>query len=77
MEGVLLPISDPELIFLITNSNVRHELSSSEYPLRRSQCETAAAALGKTKLRDATLAELEGNVQYSNVHKNVYMYKFM
>jgi len=64
MEGSLVPINDPELIFLIINSNVRHELSSSEYPLRRSQCETATAAMGKAKLRDVTLTELKGRTPH-------------
>ncbi|XP_041265265.1 galactokinase [Onychostruthus taczanowskii] len=56
---VLVPLSDASLAVLITNSNVRHTLTGSEYPTRRRQCEEAAAALGKSSLRDATLAELE------------------
>lgn len=55
-----MPLSDPSLAVLITNSNVRHTLTGSEYPTRRRQCEEAAAALGKASLRDATMAELEG-----------------
>ena len=60
MEGRLVPMTDPDLIVLITNSNVKHELSSSEYPVRRRQCEEAASALGVAKLRDATLQQLQG-----------------
>ncbi|NWZ82221.1 galactokinase [Poecile atricapillus] len=59
LETVLVPLSDASLAVLITNSQVRHTLSGSEYPTRRRQCEEAAAALGKASLRDATLAELE------------------
>ncbi|NXI05076.1 GALK1 Galactokinase, partial [Pachycephala philippinensis] len=59
LETVLVPLSDAGLAVLITNSNVRHTLTGSEYPTRRRQCEQAAAALGKASLRDATLAELE------------------
>ncbi|XP_009071752.1 PREDICTED: galactokinase, partial [Acanthisitta chloris] len=59
LETVLVPLSDASLAVLITNSNVRHTLTGSEYPTRRRQCEEAAAALGKTSLRDATMAELE------------------
>uniref|UniRef100_A0A674HUR3 Galactokinase n=1 Tax=Taeniopygia guttata TaxID=59729 RepID=A0A674HUR3_TAEGU len=59
LETVLVPLSDASLAVLITNSNVRHTLTGSEYPARRRQCEEAAAALGKASLRDATLAELE------------------
>ncbi|XP_057237401.1 galactokinase [Malurus melanocephalus] len=60
LETVLVPLTDASLAVLITNSNVRHTLTGSEYPTRRRQCEEAAAALGKASLRDATLAELEG-----------------
>merc|ERR1712150_19972 len=59
MDGQLVPLQDPNTLVLITNSNVKHELSNSEYPLRRQQCEAGASLLGKTKLRDATMAELE------------------
>ncbi|NWS82109.1 GALK1 Galactokinase, partial [Toxostoma redivivum] len=59
LETVAVPLSDASLAVLITNSNVRHTLTGSEYPTRRQHCEQAAAALGKASLRDATLAELE------------------
>ncbi|KFV07239.1 Galactokinase, partial [Tauraco erythrolophus] len=59
LETVLVPLTDASLAVLITNSNVRHTLTGSEYPMRRRQCEEAAAALGKASLRDATMAELE------------------
>ncbi|KAI0210734.1 Galactokinase [Lamellibrachia satsuma] len=59
MEGQLVPLQDQKVAVLITNSNVKHELSSSEYPVRREQCEKAALALGKKKLRDASMAQLE------------------
>lgn len=32
LETSLVPLSDPKLAVLITNSNVRHSLGSSEYP---------------------------------------------
>lgn len=60
LETVLVPLTDTSLTILITNSNVRHTLTGSEYPTRRRQCEEAAVALGKASLRDATMAELEG-----------------
>lgn len=60
LETVLVPLTDATLAVLVTNSNVRHTLTGSEYPTRRRQCEEAAAALGKASLRDATMAELEG-----------------
>ena len=61
MEAKLVPMTNPDLVVLVTNSNVRHELTGSEYPTRRKQCESAAAALGKPSLREATMTELEGS----------------
>ena len=60
MEGKLVPLKDPNLVILITNSNVKHELTGSEYPLRRKHCEEAAATLGKKSLREASMDELNG-----------------
>ncbi|XP_069785432.1 galactokinase-like [Narcine bancroftii] len=60
LEVIPVPISDPSLVILISNSNVRHSLGSSEYPTRRTQCLEAAKALGKDSLRDVTMAELKG-----------------
>ncbi len=58
-ETQLVPFTDPEVSVLIVNSNVKHELTGSEYPTRRKQCETAAAALGLPSLREATMSRLE------------------
>ncbi|GAB1297075.1 Galactokinase [Apodemus speciosus] len=58
-ETSLVPLSDPKLAVLITNSNVRHSLGSSEYPVRRRQCEEVAQALGKESLREVRMEELE------------------
>lgn len=60
LDAVPVPLRDANLAVLITNSNVRHALTGSEYPTRRRQCQEAAAALGRTTLRDVTMAELEG-----------------
>ncbi|XP_027728465.1 galactokinase isoform X2 [Vombatus ursinus] len=54
-----VPLSDPGVAVLITNSNVRHSLGSSEYPIRRRQCELAAKALGKKSLREVDMKDLE------------------
>ncbi|KAF0024975.1 hypothetical protein F2P81_021856 [Scophthalmus maximus] len=59
LEATPIPLADPSLIILITNSNVRHSLTGSEYPMRRRQCEEAACILGKASLRDATMKDLE------------------
>lgn len=55
----LVPMTDPAVAVLIINTNVKHELTGSEYPTRRKQCETAALALGLRSLRDATADMLE------------------
>ncbi|KAG9460733.1 hypothetical protein GDO78_019904 [Eleutherodactylus coqui] len=61
-----LPLTDPKLSVLITNSNVRHELTGSEYSTRKKQCEEAAKALGKETLRDASMEELEAQKDHLN-----------
>lgn len=53
-ETKLVPVNDSSVELLIANTNVRHELGSGEYAVRRSQCEEAAKILGVASLRDAT-----------------------
>jgi galactokinase len=55
----LVPMTDPSVAVLIINTNVKHELTGSEYPTRRKQCTQAAKALGVPSLRDATPVMLE------------------
>jgi len=55
----MIPLTDSIVSVLIVNSNVRHNLTGSEYPDRRRQCEKAAKLLGVPMLRDATLPQLE------------------
>ena len=55
----LVPMSDPSVALLVTNTNVKHELGSGQYATRRAQCEAAAKILGVASLRDATAAMLE------------------
>ena len=62
VEGKLVPLSDPDLVILVTNSNVKHELTGSEYPLRRKHCEEAATSMGKKSLREATMDDLKGDL---------------
>lgn len=52
-------LNDPEIVILITNSNVKHELTGSEYSSRRKQCEEAALLIKKISLRDATKKDIE------------------
>lgn len=53
-----IPLSDPSVGVLIANTNVKHELTGSEYPERRAQCEEAAQFLGVPALRDASMKML-------------------
>lgn len=61
LEGKLVPMKDPNVVVLITNSNIKHELTGSEYPTRRRQCEMSAKLMGKKSLRDASEKDLEDN----------------
>ncbi|XP_045476102.1 galactokinase-like [Harmonia axyridis] len=54
-----VPFDDPSMVILITNSNVKHSLSGSEYPTRRRQCKEAATLLGKNSLRECTLDDVK------------------
>lgn len=51
----------PDISIVIINSNVQHGLVDSEYNLRRQQCEAASKILNISKLRDATLEQLEAH----------------
>ncbi|MEO7190777.1 MAG: galactokinase [Vicinamibacterales bacterium] len=53
-----VPIADPDLVVLIVNTNVKHDLAAGEYARRRAQCEEAARGLGVPSLREATLPML-------------------
>ncbi len=55
----LVPMTDPSVAILITNTNVKHELTGGGYAQRRAQCETAAKILGVPSLRNATADALE------------------
>jgi len=55
----LVPMTDASVALLITNTNVKHELTGGEYAQRRAQCEQAAKSLGVASLRDADAARLE------------------
>jgi galactokinase len=55
----LVALDDPDIAVLVINSNVRHELTGSEYPERRAACERAAKLLGVDALRDVTPVQLE------------------
>lgn len=60
----LIPMNDHSVAVLVINTNVKHELTGSEYPTRRKQCETAARILGVKALRDADLPQLDNAKPY-------------
>ncbi|CAG7708773.1 unnamed protein product [Allacma fusca] len=55
------PDGGDEVTFLVVNSNVKHQLTGSEYPQRRSDCFEAAKILGVKSLRDANMSLLREN----------------
>ena len=59
LESVQVPFHRPDLLVLVTNSNVRHALNDGEYAARRADCERAAAILGVVSLREATAAQVD------------------
>jgi galactokinase len=59
MQDEQIPLPDGRYAWLLADSRVRHELAFTAYNERRRECEAAAAALGLSSLRDATVADLE------------------
>lgn len=60
----LLPFADPQVVVLVTDTNVKHKLSGSAYSERREMCHEAAAKFGKASLRDVSLQEFEGGLMF-------------
>ena len=65
----LIPIREENLAFLVTNSNVKHELTSGKFAENVAHCQDAAKSLGHKTIRDiASLDELnEGKSRMSDV----------
>lgn len=59
LETLQIPFESKDLTILICNSNVRHTLSSSEYPKRREECSKALKMMGLKSYRDATEKDLQ------------------
>jgi galactokinase len=55
----VVPFADPAVSVLICNTNVKHALGDGEYARRRAECTQAAAELGVSSLRHASLAQVE------------------
>ncbi|HEY0657716.1 MAG TPA: galactokinase [Pyrinomonadaceae bacterium] len=59
-----VPLSTEDVAVVICNTNVKHELASSEYNTRRAECEEGVKILGKflpgvKQLRDVSIEEFE------------------
>ncbi|KAI5634857.1 galactokinase galactose-binding signature domain-containing protein [Phthorimaea operculella] len=59
LESTQIPVDLGDAVILVTNSNVKHQLTGSEYPQRRAQCQEAADTLGQPSLRGVKLADLK------------------
>ncbi len=54
-----VPFCSREISVLITNSNVRHELSGGEYAQRRAQCHSSLTKLNQSSWRNVSLDDVE------------------
>jgi galactokinase len=64
LEAELIPLRLPEVSVVVCDTNVRHELASSEYNRRREECERAVDLLrevlpGIRSLRDVSVADFQ------------------
>lgn len=54
-----MPLALGSALVLVTDTHVKHDLSSGEYSQRRASCHAASRILG-VSLRDASLEQLQG-----------------
>jgi galactokinase len=54
-----IPFRSAERAILVTNSNVKHELTGGEYAQRRSECDAALKKIGRSSWRDVTMKDWE------------------
>ena len=59
LTGRPVPLSDPSVAVLITNSNVKHQLTGSEYPERRAACLDSAQLMAVPSLREVDAATVD------------------
>jgi galactokinase len=57
IQGV--PFQSPDLAILITNSNVKHELTGGQYAKRRAECDAALAKIGRPSWREVSMKDWE------------------
>ncbi len=56
-----IPFNDPELVLLVADTRVKHELNDGGYAARRDQCYAAARILNVGMLREADQAMLDAS----------------
>ncbi len=56
-----VPFDDPDVVLLVADTQVTHDIGEGGYPLRRRQCHAAAEALGVKALRDVAPEQLTGS----------------
>ncbi|XP_050670912.1 galactokinase-like [Leptidea sinapis] len=59
LEAKHIALESRDTVILVVNSNVKHQLTGSEYPQRRAQCQQAASLLDLASLRDATAEDIK------------------
>ena len=57
--ATLIPFRSPDVVVLVTDTGVRHNLAAGEYNKRRETCEAAAFKLGVKSLRFASMQQLQ------------------
>jgi galactokinase len=54
-----VPFQSPDLAILVTNCNVKHELTGGEYAKRRAECDAALLKIGRPGWREVSMMEWE------------------
>ena len=55
----MVPFDSPDISMLITNSNVKHELTGGEYASRRQDCDSGLAKIGKSSWRNVSMEDVQ------------------
>jgi galactokinase len=69
LEATPVPLDTSRVCIAITDTNVKHELSASEYNVRRAECEEGVRLLGAflpgiTQLRDVSVEDFERHAEH-------------
>ncbi|NQU75425.1 MAG: galactokinase [Planctomycetes bacterium] len=64
-----VPFDNPNMVLLVCDTQVRHDIGEGGYGVRRSQCESAAAKLGLPTLRDASAESVARCTKLSDVER--------